>query len=173
MFTTSDIEKYFNNEKQESLWFIIIGAAGILTAIIFFFVCKTNFYKGAAIPLSAVGLLLGVVGYTVYKRSDDDRIRNVYAYSMNPSDLKNKELPRMQTVMKNFIVYRYTEIGLALIGIGLFFYFKENTNAVFWKGFGLTLAIMALIALTADYFAEQRGKIYINGLISFTSSPQT
>jgi uncharacterized membrane protein len=172
MFTTSDIEKYFNSEKQESLLFIIIGVAGILTAIIFFFVCKTNFYKGAAIPLFAVGLLLGVVGFTVYKRSDGDRIRNVYAYGMNPSELKNKELPRMQIVMKNFMVYRYTEIVLALVGIVLFFYFKENANAIFWKGFGLALAIMALIALTADYFAEQRGRVYINVLTSFISNQQ-
>lgn len=172
MFSTSDIEKYFNSEKQESLLFIIIGVAAILTAFIFFFVCKTNFYKGATIPLFVIGLLLGIVGFTVYKRSDDDRIRNVYAYTMNPSDLKNKELPRMQIVMKNFIVYRYAEIALALVGIALFFYFKENANAVFWKGFGLALAIMALIALASDYFAEQRGRVYINGLTSFINNPQ-
>lgn len=172
MFSTSDIEKYFNSEKQESLLFIIIGAAGILTALIFFFACKTNFYKGAAIPLFAIGLLLGIVGFTVYKRSDDDRIRNVYAYSMTPSDLKNKELPRMQIVMKNFIVYRYTEIALALFGMALFFYFRENANAVFWKGFGSALAIMALIALAADYFAEKRGAVYIKGLTSFINNSQ-
>jgi len=167
MFTTSDIEKYFNAEKQESLLFVAIGIAGIVTAFVFVFICKTNFYKGAAIPLVLVGLLLGVVGFTVYKRSDADRIRNVYAYGMGPSELKNKEIPRMQKVMKNFVIYRYTEIILALAGIILFFYYKQEPGKIFWKGFGMTLTIMALLALSADYFAEQRGRVYLNGLTSF------
>ncbi|MBK8140711.1 MAG: hypothetical protein IPK57_06640 [Chitinophagaceae bacterium] len=110
MFTKSDIEAYFTGEKQESLLFLFIGIAGISTAIIFFFLLKTSFYLGAAIPLLVIGLLLGIVGYTIYKRSDDDRKRNVYAYDMNPSALKEKELPRMKKVMKNFVIYRWVEI---------------------------------------------------------------
>ena len=85
MFTKADIEKYFNAEKQESLLFMLIGVAGIIAALVFFFFLKTNFHKGAAIPFMLVGLLLAMVGYIVYKRRDDDRIRNVYAYDMNPS----------------------------------------------------------------------------------------
>ena len=167
MFSKTDIEKYFNAEKNASLLFITIGAAAIIAAIIFFFFIKTNFYKGAAIPLLVIGLLVGIVGFTVYKRSDADRIRNVYAYDLNPAELKQKEIPRMQTVIKNFIVYRYVEILLALVGIGLFFYFKNNDALQLWKGFGLTLTIMALLALTADYFAAQRGEVYRKGLQSF------
>jgi hypothetical protein len=169
MFTKTDIEKYFNAEKGESGVFMAIGIVGIIAAIILFFVIKTNFYKGAAIPLLLVGLLLGVVGYNVYKRSDGDRTRNVYAYDMNPGELKEKELPRMETVMKNFIIYRYTELALALIGIGLFFYFKNNIDKEFWKGFGAALTIMALLALSADYFAEKRGRVYIDGIKSFVN----
>lgn len=167
MFTKADIENYFIAEKQESLLFMLIGVAGIITAIIFFFFLKTNFYKGAAIPFFLIGLLLGIVGYTVYKRSDEDRKRNVYAYDMNPSQLKDKELLRMKTVMKNFIIYRYTEIALVITGIFLFVYFKENIDKQFWKGFGLALAIMALLALAADFFAEKRGKAYTKGIESF------
>jgi hypothetical protein len=169
MFAKTDIEKYFNAEKGESWVFMVIGIVGIIAAIIFLFFIKTNFYKGAAIPLILVGLLLGVVGFSVYKRSDDDRVRNVYAYDLNPGELKEKELPRMETVMKNFIIYRYTEIVMALIGTGLFFYFKHNIGREFWKGFGAALTIMALLALSADYFAEIRGKIYIDGIKSFVN----
>lgn len=169
MFSKTDIEKYFNAEKSESLLFLLIGIAGIFAAISFYFFIKTNFYKGAAVPLLLIGLLLGVVGFTVYKRSDADRIRVVYAYDLNPSELKQKEIPRMETVMKNFGIYRYAEIVLALIGIGLFLYFRNNTDQQFWKGFGITLAIMALIALSADYFAEQRGAVYLKGLQSLVN----
>jgi hypothetical protein len=167
MFNKIDIEKYFNAEKQESLLFLIIGLAGVITAIVFFFFLKANFYKGAAIPLLLIGLLLGVVGYTVYKRSDDDRKRNVYAYDMNPSELKEKELPRMKTVMKNFVIYRYTEIFLLLVGVALYIYFIRDFKNDFWRGFGLALAVMSLLALTADFFAEKRGKVYTKRIESF------
>jgi ABC-type xylose transport system permease subunit len=169
MFTKTDIEKYFTGEKQESLLFLGVGIAAVLLAVVFLLVMKTAFYKGAATPLLLIGLLLGVVGFTVYKRSDGDRIRNVYAYDRAPSDLKTKELPRMVTVMKNFVVYRYVEILLAIAGIVLFWYFRNDEARQFWKGLGCTLALMALIALGADYFAEKRGNTYINGLRSFTA----
>lgn len=167
MFTKTDIENYFLAEKRESLLFVCIGIGAILTAIIFFFFLKINFYKGASLPFVFIGLLLAVVGYTVYKRSDSDRMRNVYAYDMNPSELKNKELPRMKTVMKNFVIYRYTEIFLFLAGAALYIYFIRDIRHDFWRGFGLALAIMALLALTADYFAEKRGRNYTKGIESF------
>jgi uncharacterized membrane protein len=169
MFSKADIEKYFMGEKQESLLFVGVGIAALVLSVVFYFVCKTPFYRGAAIPLLLVGMLLGVVGFNVYKRSDSDRLRNVYAYDMNPGELKSKEMPRMVTVMKSFVIYRYTEILLAIIGIVLFFYFRNNATRQFWCGLGCTLAIMALIALTADYFAEKRGKVYSNGLQDFVS----
>ena len=169
MFTKAEIEKYFNAEKQESLLFMLIGVAGIIAALVFFFFLKTNFYKGAAIPFMLFGLLLAMVGYIVYKRSDADRQRNVYAYDMNPTELKDKELPRMKAVMKNFIIYRYTEIFLFLVGTALYIYFIHDFTKDFWRGFGLALAIMAILALTADFFAEKRGKVYMKGLEIYTN----
>ncbi|MBI5372792.1 MAG: hypothetical protein HZA79_12285 [Sphingobacteriales bacterium] len=167
MFSKTEIESYFNAEKAESLVFLFIGIGGILTALVFFLWLKARFYTGAAIPLLLLGLLLGVVGYTVYKRSDSDRVRNVYAYDMNPAELKEKEIPRMKTVMRNFVIYRYTEIFLFLLGAALYIYFIRNFLHDFWRGFGLALALMALLALAADFFAEKRGREYLRGLESF------
>lgn len=167
MFSKTDIEKYFLAEKQENLLLLIIGIAAVILAIVFFFGLKTNFAKGAAVPLLAIGLLMGIAGYTVYIRSDGDRKRNVYAYDMNPGSIKDNEIPRMEKVMKNFIVYRYAEMLLLITGVILFFYFRDNEAQAFWKGAGLTLAIMALIGLSADYFAEKRGAEYFTGLKIF------
>ena len=170
MFTKADIEKYFNAEKSESGLFISIGLAGIILAIIFFIFLKTEFYKGAAIPLAVIGLLLGIVGFTVYNRSDADRKRNVYAYDMNPSELYEKEIPRMKTVMKSFIIYRWIEIFLAVSGLVLYIYFIRDVRHDFWRGLGLGLAVMAILALAADYFAEKRGAVYLKGIESLTSN---
>ncbi len=75
----------------------------------------------------------------------------------------------MKTVMKNFVIYRYTEIILILLGAGVFIYFRWKVNNEFWRGVGLGLAIMALLTLFADYFAEKRRRNYINGIETFIS----
>lgn len=168
MFTKTDIEKYFMAEKSESLLFVIIGIAAILVAAVFFFFLKTNFYKGMALPLLLIACIQLTVGYSVYKRSDDDRKRNTYAYDLNPADLKNKEIPRMEKVNRNFVIYRWIEILLILAGLVLIFLYRNNTERSFLFGIGIGLAIQAAIMLGADYFAEARAKVYTKGLKDFT-----
>lgn len=167
MFTKADIEKYFLAEKQAGLLFLVIGAIAVVVAVVLFFVLKTNFYKGAALPLVVIGILQLAVGITVFKRSDEDRFRNVYAYGMDPNQLRDKELPRMKTVNKNFVVMRWVEVVLLLAGIGLMFYFKSNADKTFWFGFGVALAIQAALMLGADFFAEKRALQYTVGLEQF------
>ncbi|HMO61211.1 MAG TPA: hypothetical protein PKC39_01355 [Ferruginibacter sp.] len=169
MFSKADIERYFIAEKIAGLVFLCLGIAAVILALVFFFGLKTNFYKGAAIPLFIVGLIITSIGFTIYNRSDADRIRNTYAYDMNPGELKNKELPRMQKVLKNFVLVKYAEVALLIVGLFLFIYHRNSTEHIFWKGFGLTLAIMAVIALAADYAAEKRAKTYSTGLSNFVN----
>jgi MFS family permease len=169
MFTKVDIEKYFVAEKNLGLIAAVVGIAAALVAIYFtWFQNQNSFLKGIAIPLTVIGIFYCIAGYTVYKRSDGQRISNVYNYDLGPNALKNEELPRMQKVMKNFVVLRYAEVTLALLGIGLFLYFRSNDNRQWWAGLGMGLAIMAALALVADYFAEQRGHVYTKGLTEFT-----
>ena len=159
----SFIYRYFIAEKQESLLFLIVGIAAIALAVVFYFFIKTNpsFFRGAAIPLVAIGIVQCVVGYTVYSRSDKQRVDIAYNIGMEPAAFtKQTELPRMEKVMKNFIIYRYVEILLALAGLGLFLYFTNGETKIFWKGLGLTLATQALLMLGADHFAEKRGLFY-------------
>lgn len=169
MFSKSQIEKYFMAEKQESLVFLALGIIALGLALVFFFYLKTNFYKGAAIPLAAIGLIQIVVGYTVYARSDNQRIGIVYAFDLNPDKLRQEELPRMKTVMKSFVVYRYVEIALLAIGLVLIFLYRSQPDKAFLLGIGLTLAIQSALMLGADYFAEQRGKVYTRGLEEFST----
>ena len=170
MFSKTDIEKYFIGEKQESWVFMAIGLIAIILAVVFFLVIKTSLYKGMAIPFILIGIILVTVGVTVYKRSDQQRIDNVYSFDMNPSKLKEQELPRMEKVMKSFVIIKWVEIILLVTGIALYIYFIRDFRHDFWRGFGFALALMALIALRADYFAEKRGRIYTKGLQFFTSN---
>jgi Mg2+/citrate symporter len=171
MFSKTDIEKYFIAEKQESLVFIVIGVLAISAAVAFYFFLRSSFFKGAALPLLLIGLIQVVVGYTVYVRSDDDRVRNVYAYDMDPGALKQKEIPRMDQVNRNFVIYRWVEIALLAAGVILILVHGRNPGGVsFWYGFGIALALQAFIMLSADYFAEKRALLYHKGLVEFTAN---
>lgn len=163
----SFIYRYFMAEKQESLLFLIVGIIAISLAVVFWFFIKANpsFYKGAALPLLAIGIIQLVVGYSVYSRTDKQKSDIAYNVGIEPvAYVKQTELPRMKTVMKNFIIYRWVEIAFIITGLVLIFLFKLNAGKTFWYGFGIALAIQAVIMLGADYFAEKRGKEYTNEL---------
>lgn len=167
MFTKADAEAYFNGEKQESLIFIAIGVLAIIAALLLLFYFRHQWGKGAAWPLILIGILQIVVGYTVYSRSDAQRKDIVYKMDMNTDALTREELPRMEKVMKNFSIYRYTEIGLLLGGIALFFYFRNQPDKQFWMGLFAALALQAGLMLLADGFAERRGDRYWEGMKRF------
>ena len=169
----SFIYKYFIAEKQGSLLFLIVGIVAILLAIVFYFFIKSNpsFFKGAAIPLLVIGLIQLVVGYSVYSRTDKQKADIAYNIGMEPvSYVKQTEQPRMKTEMTNFIIYRWVEIAFIITGLILIFIFRLNADKSFWYGFGVALAIQAIIMLGADYFAEKRGKLYVNELEKIASS---
>jgi uncharacterized membrane protein HdeD (DUF308 family) len=167
MFTKADIEKYFIAEKQESWVFMILGLLAIVVALFFIFYYKSSFAKGLAIPLILVGIAHIVVGYTVFSKSDKQRTDNVYCYDLDQAKLKNNEVPRMEEVMKNFFIYRWSEIGLAIVGLLLILFFRTNPDKALWYGLGVGLTIEALASLILDFFAEKRGWEYLDGLKSF------
>ncbi len=155
------ISKYFNAEKYESVLFVLVGLFALLFAAYFLVKVKLPFYSGMAYPLIAVALIQIVVGTSVYFRSPKDILRVNNIVEHEKSKIYAEEIPRMEVVMKNFVIYRWIEIILLLVGIIMFFYFEPNT---LWKGVGLGLSIQASFMLILDFFAESRGKTYLEFL---------
>jgi hypothetical protein len=166
MFTRAEVEKYFTAEKQESLLFVSIGITAIVAAMAFYWIIKSPAFRGAAFPLLVIGLIQIAVGYTVYSRADAQRKDIVYKLDMDPDALRDREIPRMEVVMRNFVLYRWVEIALLLIGIALALQAKIKVNNPFILGLGLALALQAALMLGADFFAEKRGAAYLKGLKS-------
>lgn len=163
----NQIVKYFTGEKLESYLFLGVGLLGLGMAIFFFFTLKTSFLKGIAIPFLLVSILEIIVGVTIINRSPKDIIR-VESYLTNNTEMIHKvEIPRMDKVMKNFVIYRYVEITLIIIGIILMYGFRHN---LLWNGIGLGLFIQSTIVLILDFFAERRGEIYLVYLRSLIES---
>ena len=157
----NQIEKYFRAEKAESLLFMLVGLLAIILSLYFHFKQKESYYIGMSYPLLGIALIQLVVGYTVYKRSPLDETRVKSMIETHIEKIESEEIPRMDGVMKNFVIYRWVEIILASLGILFFFFFNQN---VMMKGVGIGLSIQSLLMLILDFFAEKRGQMYLDFL---------
>jgi multidrug transporter EmrE-like cation transporter len=157
----NQITKYFNAEKYESIVFVLVGIVAICFATYFFIKAKQPFYNGMAYPLIVIALIQLTVGGSVYLRSPKDIERVNQIVQTDKSKIQAEEIPRMITVIKNFVIYKWVEIALILVGIIMFFFFHPMT---IWKGIGLGLFIQASFMLLLDFFAENRGKTYLEFL---------
>lgn len=159
------ITDYFNAEKFESLFFMGIATIAFILGIYFCFFVKEPFYKGISIPIILIALIQMTVGTTVYFRSPKDIIKVENIIKNEYSKIQTEEIPRMNVVMKNFVIYRYVEIALMILGLIFFCYFPKQT---FWKGLGFGLFIQAGLMLSLDFFAEKRGIEYLKQLTTLT-----
>jgi hypothetical protein len=157
------ISKYFNAEKSESLLFILVGVVALLLSTYFFVKIKQPFYSGMAYSFIVIALIQLTEGSSVYFRSPKDIIRVNQIMQTEAIKIQTEEITRMKTVMKNFVLYRWIEIALIAFGIVMFLYFQPMTLL---KGIGLGLAIQASFMLLLDFFAESRGKVYMDYLHS-------
>ncbi len=160
----NSVVKYFSGEKIESYLFMTIGVIAFAMALYFFFVLKTTFWKGVAIPFILVAFMEFVVGFTIVTRSSKDVIRVKTYMKKEPEKIQTNEMPRMEKVLSNFVIYRYVEIALIILGIVLMY---SSMNDTFWRGVGLGLFIQASIVLSLDFFAERRGHNYMVYLQEF------
>ncbi|MFY8020781.1 MAG: hypothetical protein ACOVP1_06275 [Bacteroidia bacterium] len=159
----NQLEKYFHAEKNESILFVTVGILAISTAIYFLVQIKLPFYNGLSYPLLLVALIQITIGSTIYLRSPKDLKRVSEFVNSNKSKIQSEEIPRMIIVMKNFEYYKWLEISLLAWGIGMFLYFNPSS---LWKGLGLGLIIQSAFLLILDFFAENRGKVYLEYLNS-------
>ena len=155
------IVKYFTGEKLESFLFLGLGILGLALAIVFLLILKTSFLKGVAIPFLLVSFLEIVVGVTLIYRSPKDIIRVETYLSEKNVMIQKEEIPRMEGVMQNFVIFRYTEITLIILGIILMYGFRQN---FLLNGIGLGLFIQSGIVLVLDFFEERRGEVYLTYL---------
>ncbi len=155
------VSKYFNAEKNESILFIIAGILALVVAAYFLVKLKQPYYNGFSYALAAVALIQLTVGASVYFRSPKDIAMVNEIIKTEKQKIAAEEIPRMNTVMKNFSLYRRIEIALMITGLALFLYFKQ---AEVWKGLGTGVFIQAAIMLVLDFFAESRGKTYLDFL---------
>lgn len=153
------MSSYFAAEKQESLIFIAVGLLAI--GISAWLWMNGHRLKSMAYPLVAIALMQMVVGASVYLRTDTQLSTLSVQLKANPAALKAQETTRMQTVMKNFSIYKAVEMLLLVIGVGLIATLQRHDMAA---GIGVGLVLQAAFTLTLDIFAEARGADYLSAI---------
>jgi hypothetical protein len=151
-----EMTDYFAGEKQESLLFIAVGLVAIGVAAWLWM--NGHRLRFMAVPLVTVALMQLVVGSTVYLRTES-QMQGLVAQSQSaPAQFKQDEVSRMQTVMKNFNIYKTIEMILLVLGVCLIAFLQRFDIAA---GIGAGLVLQAGFTLALDMFAEARGQDYL------------
>ena len=153
------IIRYFTAEKRESLLFMLAGMAAIAAAVYLW--RSGSPYRGMGYPLAAIALIQIVVGGTVYFRTDAQALALHKQLAGDPRAYVAAETPRMETVQKSFVIYRWIEI--ALLALGVLGYFLVRDRQTLWA-VSLGLMLQAALMLAMDFFAERRAEVYMERL---------
>lgn len=155
------IISYFSAEKQEALLFLLVGITALAVSAWLF---KTRGrYRGMLYPLAAIALIQLTVGSTVYFRTDAQVATLKAQYQSAPMTFQAEETVRMEKVVKNFVIYRWIEIALLILGIVLMLGLRRNE---LWHAVGIGLALQLALMLGLDYFAEQRAAEYLKFVLA-------
>jgi membrane glycosyltransferase len=157
-----NIEKYFDGEKLQCILGIIIGSVCILTSIYFLFLQKP-LLKGLAysvIPLSVL-LLTICIGIVIRTPKDIERVTTFY--KVEPQKMQIDELPRMEKVMKTFMLIMKVEIFIFAVGLLLATFFWKYELV---KGIAIGLMVLSSAFYLFDHLAAKRGETYLEFLKS-------
>ena len=155
----NNMSSYFVAEKQESVIFIAVGLLAMGLSVWLWM--NGHRLKSMAYPLMIIALMQIVVGGTVYLRTDSQLSTLSAQLQMNPAAVKAEETTRMQTVMKNFSIYKTIEMLLLIVGVGMIALLQRHDVAA---GIGVGLVLQAAFTLTLDIFAEARGAEYLSAV---------
>jgi hypothetical protein len=113
----NNLSNYFAAEKQESVIFISVGILAIAVSIWLWI--NGHRLKSMAYPLVIIGLMQMVVGSTIFFRTDSQVSALSTQLQQNPTAMRVEESARMETVMKNFSIYKAIEMMLLITGVGI------------------------------------------------------
>jgi hypothetical protein len=157
--------QYFKTEKKESIYYIVLGLLSVVFTI--YFLSKGHrFYNGISYALISVGLIELVVGATIYLSSDKDIVRVDHFIHKDFYSIKNVEIPRMQSQLKNLEIYLIADKIFIILGLILLF---SSAPFSLVKGIGIGITIQSMMLFLLDHRTEQRSKAYftfLNSLIA-------
>jgi hypothetical protein len=155
------IVKYFEAEKMYCWIGLAVTVLTIGLALTWLFRTKLPFYNGVAWPFLIFGIFLLLICIGVIIRSPKDIQRVSAMIENNRSSISQEEIPRMDTVMRNFKVIIVVEIVLIALAGGLMLFASLSP---LWRGVATGVLYYAAFLLAFDLLAQHRGSIYLEFL---------
>jgi hypothetical protein len=166
----AEMHEFFDGEVAGSwLWFAEGAAATLASAgvLVFYDGEGEDFWRGAAIPVLAIGLVQAATGASILLRTpswveDFDARLNT-----DPAGYRREELERMERINFQYDLVRWVEIILFAGGAGLITYgvIQEDDRFI---GAGVGLAAQILFTFLTDIWAASRAHAYTEALQGFT-----
>jgi len=161
------IKNYFQEEKQESLFFLGVATLATILGLLGIFYFDNPMWLGIAIPLLGIALIQVIVGLSFFVQTNRQVPSLLLLFEKNPTQFFKEEIPRMEKVNANFKVYRNIEMLIFLLG----FFFAVVGTAFRWGDFvigtGIGLLIQSSIMLCLDLFGEFRANLYTHKLYAY------
>lgn len=178
---SQDIRDHFTAEKEASLYYLGVGAVTTMAGLYYkneadgYYPSpigkKSDFAynTGISYPLLGVGLFQLATGGLMYFKSDKKSGDVIKDLEDSPTDFKERELKRLESISEWNRIYRYTEY--AMIGGGfLALYSGQLSDIDYMKGLGTGFIIQGIAMLALDYFSNQRTDSYKDKVINFNFS---
>jgi hypothetical protein len=154
---------YYASEKATAFTFVAVGSASAAGGAVLLATAphggSGEFARGLGWSLVAVGALeaAGAAFYAVQVAGEQDHYEE--ALARDPSAFKREELTHIHGTTSRFVLYRATELGLAIAGAAVATYgFAKNQDT--WKGVGIGVGAEALTFFVLDAFGQARATEY-------------
>ena len=148
--------RYFQAEKAESALFVLAAVAAVVISLVL--INSANEYRWIAAPLIVVALIQATVGSAVMLRTNRQVARLTDQLDSDPLDYRSQELARMDTVQRNFRLYKMAEIALLAAGILITYTLRARIG---WYAVGIGCIAQSALMLVFDLVAEHRADVYV------------
>jgi hypothetical protein len=161
------VDTYFGREKSESVVFLALGVLGIGLGLLFWWYDQSSLLQGAIAPLLTLGLISGIVGGTIFFRTDAQVAALKQTYQQDSRRFFAEEQIRMHKVNRNWAIYKIIELAIILAAVILLFVAYRQD---FWVGFAIAALLMASALIVLDVIGERNSRWYAEHLQPFAEN---
>jgi hypothetical protein len=161
-----DVRAYYASEKRISEIFTAIGVTSAIAGGLMVY-RGSEFAQGMGGSFLALGGLQAI-GAGFYGFQVDAQLAHFSALlSRSPVAFKEEEMVHIHGTTSRFVLYRLSELALALGGAAIATYgFAANKDV--WKGIGIGVGSQAKMFLVIDSFGSARAREYEERVRTFT-----
>ena len=160
--------KWLSGEINEDIAIVLAGVVLLILGILAWRIGTSESARGLIIPLLVASLLLIGMGAGLGFNNTARKEQFRQQYTESQQNFLESEKKRVDEFMKIYPMTIIIASVMMVIGVCMFSFFSKPIL----RASALVLILVALTALTIDYFSKERGLIYQNELKSIQLPPK-